>query len=1051
MTQIRISIGFVLVSCAAIVGYLILSGTAQTLFHAAIGIFATISVLAGVWIHRPATPWVWYTLALGLVLLVVGDLIVTADSLSGSERPFPSILDVIYLLGTLTITLASALVIRARSRYRDIGAFIDAAIVASAVAFLAWKFLMQPYANDPLLTPLQKAVSLAFPAVTTLTFVVGARLLFTGGRRTPSFYFIVAAIGASLIGDVVYSELLLQGAYYPGHPIDLAYVLWYILWAAAALHPSMTSVTSGSDTPAFRTSNRRMLFLVCAVLLVPAVTVFRWVREDAVTVPVFVGFSTVLFLLVFWRMRDSIRLSENAFSERQLALDRERVLHEVASGLAISSTQDEAFDAVTRSLRSIGASHLSMQIALVEGDTGVIVSTRDTHDHATQGQAFRVTSSSDGASPRNDGTWRASEIISSLKRELTLSDPDMRYEVHVVNPQDETVVVLILMGPRLAHLEMTDLLKGIGVQLIQAIERISLTEDISRRKNQEVFHSLVRNSSDVTMIIEPNGIIRYVSPAAQSALGFSPDELVGTRLRDFIHPDDVAATDAFMTYVSGRPGIAQTTEFRLKNSMDSWHDVETVANNLIDDPDVGGVVLNVHDISVRKRSEALLEYQAFHDALTSLPNRALFLDRLTQAMSRANSHGEQVPVLFIDLDRFKFINDSLGHDGGDTLLIMASQRIRRCVDDEDVVARLGGDEFTVILNSPDTASRPSEVAAHLVKTLSEPFMIKDRELAVTVSIGVALSAPYHENSEDLLREADIAMYQAKSQGRNGFVVFDAEMGQSMEKRVQLEQDLRRALGKNEFLLHFQPEIDLQSGRIMWFEALIRWRHPERGLLYPVEFIPIAEESGLILELGRWAIREACRQTRIWKERFPGYPFGVSVNLSTRQLVDPGLTEAIQEILQSTGLPASCLRLEITETTLMLEMEVSQNTLSALRTLGVQLAIDDFGNGYSSLGYLRYFPIDVLKLDRSFLIESRNPEQDDAIIHAVTTLAHSLDITVTVEGIETPGQLMRIRSLDCDQGQGYFLARPQPAGSIPALLDRDSLDQQQLYQAQAQTT
>lgn len=1040
MTQSRQFIGFMFVSCAAVAVYVVLDGTTRASFHHAIGGVAVICILSGVRMYRPPTPGVWYALALGLSLRVAGDLIASITSLSSTDYPFPSIIDVFHLLGNLTIVAASVWVIRTRSRYRDIGSFIDSAILATTAMFLAWTFLMQPYANDPSLSVLEKFVSLAYLTATMLLFVAGARLVFTWGHRAPSFFLIMAAIASSLIGDVVYFELALLDEYYPSHPIDLAYVLGYIFWAAAALHPSMPSVTSGMDTPRIHTSNRRMVLLVAAVLLVPITTASRWALDVEMSGPVFVGFSTLLFLLVFWRMRHSVRLSERAFAERQRALDRERVLHDVSSRLAVSSTQAEVFEAVTRSLRSIAKHEMRVQIVRIEGDSGTVVSSADDVDPTMQGRTFPVGPMAGSFPSRDNEHHRSQRIIHALKHHIEQVNPGGDHVLHVVNAEDETPIAFILMGQKLSQAELADLLRGIGIQLAGAIERISLAEENSRRKNQEVFHSLVRNSSDVTMIIEADSVIRYVSPAAQNALGFSPDYLTGARLQEFIHPDDTVAVNTFISHVSHEPGNIQTTEFRIKNAQDAWHDVEMVANNLIDDPDVGGVVLNVHDISLRKRSEALLKYQAFHDALTSLPNRALFLDRLSQVLKQAQSHGEQVAVLFVDLDRFKFVNDSLGHGGGDALLIMASQRVRHCVANDDTVARLGGDEFAVILTSLDTAAQPSAVADRLVKRLSEPYVIKGRELVITVSIGVALSAPDGESSEDLLREADIAMYQAKTQGRNGFVLFDAEMGASMDKRVQLEQDLRRALDNDEFVLHFQPEVDLKSGRIIWFEALMRWRHPERGMLYPAEFIPFAEESGLILKLGRWAIQEACQIAQKWQARFPSYPFGVSVNLSAKQLLDPDLIGEITSALQSTGLAPSSLRMELTETTLMQEMEMSVSTLNSLRQLGVQLAIDDFGQGYSSLGYLRYFPLDVLKLDRSFLSDSDHPEQDDAIIQTVTTLAHGLHIKVTVEGIETLDQLIRVKSLACDQGQGYLFARPQAPSQIPALLKRDSLSQ-----------
>jgi diguanylate cyclase (GGDEF)-like protein/PAS domain S-box-containing protein len=1046
MQQSRLAMGFSLVSCAAIIGYFTASGNVQAFLSILVGAAAVLCVLYGVRRHRPTMAGVWYLLAFGLSLHMLGDVIFNLASISTSGVPFPSVSDAFSLSGNLAIVVACGLVILARRSNRDLGSCIDAAILASTATFLAWTFLMQPPAAGSPLTGAQQAVSLAYPATTALMFGVGVCLIFTGGRRFPSSFFIIAAIVTLLIGSVVHSESVLLGEYYRGHTIDLAFMLWYILWAAAALHPSMASVTSvrsGVNTPCIHTSNRRMILLVAAVLLVPITTIFRWAASVEVSGQVFVGFSTLLFLLVFWRMRNSVLLSERAVAERQHVLERERVLHDVASGLAVSSTQSEAFNAVTTSLRSIATDALCARIAIIDGDTGTIVSECTTSANPMQGRALCIgPMRPDAATGAERG--RSHEIIHSLTEALELSRPGAYHLLHVVNPADETPIVLMLTARQSPHLEPGDLLQGVGVVLMQALKRISLAEENSRRRNQDVFHSLIRNSSDVTMIIEVDGVIRYVSPAAQTALGFSPDDLTGTPLRELIHPDDTIAVESFITHTSRAPGHAQTTEFRIKNAQDAWHDVELVANNLIDDPDVGGLVLNVHDISVRKRSEAMLKYQAFHDALTSLPNRALFLDRLSQVMKQANSHGNQVAVLFVDLDRFKFVNDSLGHDGGDALLIMASQRIRHCVANDDTVSRLGGDEFAVILNSLDTAPQPSAVADRLVKRLNEPFVIKDQELVITVSVGVALSTPDRESGEDLLREADIAMYQAKSQGRNGFVVFDAEMGLSMDKQVQLEQDLRRALDNKEFVLHFQPEVDLQSGRVIWFEALMRWQHPERGMLPPAEFIPLAEESGLILKLGRWAIQEACQITQEWRDRFPAYPFGVSVNLSAKQLLDPDLIGEITSVLQSTGLAPAALRMELTETTLMQELEVSLNTLKAVRKLGVQLAIDDFGQGYSSLGYLRYFPLDVLKLDRSFLSDSVHSEQDDAIIQTVAALAHGLGIKVTVEGIETSDQLRRVSALACDHGQGYLFARPQPQTEIPAMLQQDFLNQRLLW-------
>ncbi|HEU0164252.1 MAG TPA: bifunctional diguanylate cyclase/phosphodiesterase, partial [Thermomicrobiales bacterium] len=368
---------------------------------------------------------------------------------------------------------------------------------------------------------------------------------------------------------------------------------------------------------------------------------------------------------------------------------------------------------------------------------------------------------------------------------------------------------------------------------------------------------------------------------------------------------------------------------------------------------------------------------------------------------------------------------------------IASQRIREIAGAGDTVARLGGDEFTVILSDPETRSRPAEIAARLVAALSAPFPILGREAIVTVSVGVAISQGHHLRADDLLRAADIAMYQAKERGRNGFVVFDESMRRMIAHRVELESDLQQAVTNGEFVLFYQPEIDLRSGRISGVEALIRWNHPLHGLINPAEFIPLAEETGLIIPLGRWVIEEATRQAREWMAQFPSSPLVMNVNLSARQLQDRDLASDICDTLRKHELPGHMLRLEITETTLMENRESNIAALSSLRARGVQIAIDDFGSGYSSLGYLKHFPVDVLKLDRSFIHDSQRPKQDDAIIHAVTTLAHGLDITITIEGIETRDQLARVKSMGCDRGQGYFFSRPLTPAQMPELLELEA--------------
>ena len=428
-----------------------------------------------------------------------------------------------------------------------------------------------------------------------------------------------------------------------------------------------------------------------------------------------------------------------------------------------------------------------------------------------------------------------------------------------------------------------------------------------------------------------------------------------------------------------------------------------------------------------------LARQAFRDSLTSMPNRALFMDRLSHALTRTERRGEQLAVLFLDLDRFKVVNDSLGHSVGDQLLVGVSQRLAACLRPEDTIARLGGDEFAILLEDVKDDRAPTSVADRLTAELQQPFKVEGREVVITVSIGIAMSTAKRMTPEDILRDADLAMYHAKGKGKARYEVFDKSMNAPAQERMDLELDLRNAVTRGEFTLHYQPVVDLPSGRITEVEALVRWKHPQRGLLFPADFVGLSEETGLIVPLGRWVLHEACRQTRQWQLASPGTPLAISVNISARQLQQPGLVEEIAAVLRETRLDPSTLRLEITETVVMHDAPTTLAKLEALKALGVQLAIDDFGTGYSSLGYLKRFPVDTLKIDRSFVKGIGGNVEDSAIVRAVITVAKSLNLSVTAEGIETADQLEHLRTLGCDHGQGYFFAKPLTSDRVPALL------------------
>jgi PAS domain S-box-containing protein len=572
-------------------------------------------------------------------------------------------------------------------------------------------------------------------------------------------------------------------------------------------------------------------------------------------------------------------------------------------------------------------------------------------------------------------------------------------------------------------------------------------------KREELFRLISENAADMIALVDVNGKRLYNSPAYKKVLGYSSKELRATSSFEQIHPDDRERVRA-AAEEARRTGLGQRLEYRIRHKNGEWLVIESSASAIRNEKgEVEKLVIVNRDITERKRAEKKLEHNALHDGLTDLPNRPMFLKRLQRACDRAARDAfYKFAVLFVDIDGFKVFNDTMGHRVGDELILDIGQRLANCLRFEDtlsrvagkrtddgneadeVLARLGGDEFTILVGSIRDASDAMRVAKRIQEALSEPFSIQGREVFTSASIGISLSATPYDRAEDLLRDADIAMYRAKMLGKSRCEFFDEEMHTQAVSQLQLETELRRAVEGQEFLLHYQPVVLLGTGELAGFEALLRWQHPVEGLLYPDRFLSVVEKTGLIVPLGKWVFQRACRQAQSWKSPSgPHSKMAVMVNVSPRQFTYPDLVSDVESALQESGMDPRRLHLEITESAAMADPERSKHLLTRLKGLGISISIDDFGTGHSSLSRLRRFPVDLVKIDRSFITHMDSDEEARKIVHLIIDFAHTVNLKVIAEGVEVAAHRDQLKNLRCDYGQGYFFSRPVDHEGVERLL------------------
>ena len=974
-----------------------------------LGLSSPIAIVIGIRLHRPKAVAAWALFALGQFLFFAGDLYTYSyPKLLGADVPFPSAGDAIYLLVYPALMGGLLLLVRRRNPRRDWAGLIDSLILTIGVGLFSWVFLIAPNVHLSGLSLLATGVSIAYPLGDLLLLAAAIRLAVDTGKRAPAFYLLIGSIVCLFVTDSLYGYALLKGTYDHQLSFDAGWIAYYVLWGAAALHPSMRSLEQPSANVRPRLTAPRLALLAGACLIAPGI---RFVQDYGNTdVIVLVIASAALFLLVVGRMAGLVRQEEQAAS-------RELALRNAGGELVAAAGQEQIHDAAISAVHRLLGVDAGVRLALVSptGPT-VVAATGDAEDR-----------------PLLDATWEWLDATASrLPIPLTEVPPGVCGDLQLppgdfmlvlpLSMRDEVRGHLVISSRGVASPEMLDSLEGLATQISLALEAASLTEDLHRRQSEARFRSLVAHSSDLITVLDGNGIVTYQSPSIERVLGYNVEEIEGTQFDRLLLDGDRAGLSQVITGVGREGAEAHVVDCSLQHRDGTWIQFEIQHADLLADEHVRGIVLNSRDVSERKIFEEQLAHQAFHDSVTNLANRPLFSDRVQHALARAQRSGAAVAVMFIDLDEFKTVNDSLGHPAGDRVLREVASRLTAAIRPTDTVARFGGDEFAVLLDGVTDLADAADAAARLLRALEAELEIDGKQVFPHASIGICLVEPGGPatTAEELLRNADVAMYMAKRDCKGSYRVFEPAMHERVLERLELRSDLQQAIALNQLAVHYQPIVRLREDEVYGVEALLRWTHPTRGNITPDQFIPLAEESGLIIPIGRWVLQVACRDGAIMHDRFPRpRPLTISVNLSVRQLQSETIVADVQDALANSGLPPSSLILEITESVMLADTELAVRRLLDLKELGVRLAMDDFGTGYSSLSYLGKFPVEILKMDRSFLASRDN----DALAAAIIALGENLALDVVAEGIEHAAQATWLSDQGCELGQGFHFARP----------------------------
>jgi diguanylate cyclase (GGDEF)-like protein/PAS domain S-box-containing protein len=984
-----------------------------------LGLLGVLAIVAGIRMHRPGARAAWWLFAAGQFLFFSGDLYTYSyPKLTGADVEFPSVGDALYLAVYPVLMAGLIILIRRRNPRRDRSALIDAAILTIGVGLLSWVFLIAPNFHIAELSWWEKTISAAYPLGDVLLLAAAIRLAVDSGKRTASFWLLVGSIVSLLTVDSAYNIALLKGTYDHQLIYDAGWIAYYLLWGAAALHPSMRTLEEPASDPRTRLTPLRLAMLGGACLIAPGIRFVQAIHDPDVLVLI-VG-SAVLFLLVVARMAGLVRQEARVVS-------RERALRSAGVELVAAAGHQQVATAAISAVHRLLGAEPPVRVVLVSGDHAVVEASSDGATGGRLGEGTREW--------LRDGAQGKPKVHRSLPAHV-------RGDLRLVEGDAAVVAPLIVRGDVRGALVVSspdgvtqDVLEAFGAlatQVSLAVEGASLAEDLHRRQSEARFRSLVAHSSDLITVLDADGVVTYQSPSVERVLGYKADEIEGQRFDRLLNDHERPLLAQLLAVDGMGESETHTVECSLKHRDGATLTFQVQHTDLLHDEHVRGIVLNSRDISERKAFEEQLAHQAFHDPVTKLANRALFSDRVEHALMRAGRGIPEIAVMFIDLDDFKTVNDSLGHAAGDEVLQEVGRRLKIALRPTDTVARFGGDEFAVLLDGVTGSADAADAAARILRALDMPVEIDGKHVFPRASVGICLVGEETETpqAEDLLRNADVAMYMAKRDSKGSYRVFEPTMHERVVERLELRSDLQHALTLEQLELHYQPVVRLAGRDILGVEALVRWNHPVRGTIPPIQFIPVAEETGLIIPMGRWILETACREAVRLQDEFPRErPLTMSVNLSVRQLQSETLIGDVQKALSASGLPASSLVLEITESLMLTDTDFAMQQLHELKSLGIRLAMDDFGTGYSSLSYLSRFPVDILKMDRSFVGSADN----EALTSAIIALGTSLSLEVVAEGIELPEQATSLEELGCELGQGYLFAKPMSSNALNEFL------------------